>query len=156
MADISALLSQIRQSFLQELTPSPAQKMSEVQKNGFGQPSFGSGNLVIGYSVNATPLVMRVSGSNEDLGVFSSQHIDHVRIVNVGDVAQAQKLAEVLETLFGTSIVLDEPKRRIRRFAASPARSSDIPEGFVRDPRTGEIRPKRRAGRKPAVQTEVV
>lgn len=58
----------------------------------------------------------------------------------------------MIEMTMGGALVLDEAgRRRIRRAAAGPAKTTeddDIPDGFVKDRRTGQIRPRLRAGRR--------
>ena len=151
MAAIDQLLEQIRQTFLSDLVPSPARRVSELGVNQFGQPRFGDGNLIVGYSSAGIPLTMKVSGSDEDLSIFTSPFIDTVRIVETKDTATAAKLADVLEALVGTAFVLDEPnRRRIRRAArqVSTSTNGDVPAGFVRDRSTGELRPRMKPGRR--------
>lgn len=149
MAAINELLSQIQQTFLQELTPSPARKLSEIGTNQFGQTRFGEGNLIVGYSASDVPLTMKISGGDEDLSIFSQPFVDHVRMIELKDASTAQRLADIFEAMFGGALVLDEPnRRRIRRAAAQRPGGSDVPDGMVRDRRTGELRERMRPGRR--------
>ena len=149
MPAINDLLSQIQQTFLQELMPTPARKIGEIGTNQFGQVRFGDGNVIIGYNAAGMPLTMKVSGADEDLAVLQSPYIDHVRMVEVGDPATAQKLADMFESLFGAALVLDEPnRRRIRRAARTTSGNNDVPAGMIRDRVTGELRPRMKPGRR--------
>ena len=149
MAAIDDLLAQIQQTFLQDLMPTPARKVSELPNNQFGQTRFGDGNLIIGYNAADVPLTMKVSGTDDDLEVFQSPFVDHVRVIECQSTATAQKLADMLEAVVGTAFVLDEPnRRRIKRVARQTATSGDVPPGYVRDRRTGELRERLRPGRR--------
>ena len=149
MPAIDELLSQIQQSFLTDFTPTPPRTVSEVGTNQFGLPRHSEGNVVIAYSASGAPLTLKISGGDEDMSIFQQPFIDHVRMIECKDAGTAQKLADILDALFGATLVLDEPnRRRIKRAARQLPTNRDVPPGMIRNKRTGELGARLRPGRR--------
>lgn len=154
MPAIDTFVAEIRQELLQNLTPSPAKRREDLETNDFGQTRFGpDGTIVLGYMPNQMPLAIRVVGADEDMSIFTSVVCREIRTITGLDLATAQRYAEILDHTFPFAAE-DQGRRRIRRVAGSGQGRlrkglDPVPEGFTRDLRTGEIRPKKKAGRKP-------
>lgn len=150
MSAIEDLISQMKQELLADLLPSAPRRLAEIEKNQFGQRRFGSdGTVVIAYGLNGAPLKIVVIGSDEDPAVLDNVFVETVRTISLGDVSSAQRYAEVLEAVLGTALIADETgRRRIRRAAGQGRVKEAVPEGFVRDQKTGKLRPRLRAGRR--------
>lgn len=154
MAAIDSFVAEIKAELLQNLGPSPARSRDDLETNDFGNTRFGpEGTIVVGYLSNLFPLAIRVIGADEDMSILSNPLCHEIRTIMGLDLVSAQKYAEILESTLSGALVGDESgRRRIRRHAGQgrPKASSNIPEGFTKDLKTGEIRPKLRVGRRPA------
>lgn len=149
MSAIETLVSQMKLELLADLLPSTPRRLAEIEKNEFGLRRFGKdGTVVVAYAVNGAPLKIVVIGA-DDPNVLDNAFVESIRTISLGDVAAAQRYAEVLEAVLGTALIADETgRRRIRRAAGQGKPKEEIPPGFIRDQRTGEIRQRRRAGRR--------